>query len=114
MRFLDEEAANVKRTIERLYDEKDALRSQNQALQERAERAEALLVRWHEDREPCGAGSRLDGDTLEAVGHLLSPTQETDEPDCTRCGNERTVGGYGTDERFPCPVCRPTQETDPE
>jgi hypothetical protein len=29
------------------------------------------------------------------------------EPICERCGNERTVGGYGTDERFPCPVCRP-------
>jgi hypothetical protein len=40
MRFLDEEAANVKRTIERLYDE---MRSQNQALQERLDRQEVYI-----------------------------------------------------------------------
>jgi len=94
-----------------------ALESQNQALQERAEKAEARIeeaLAFGDDPWSTSSHYRIGWqDAVRAIRRLLSPTQETDEPDCARCGNERTVGGYGTDERFPCPVCRPTQETDP-
>src|SRR3954468_8366564 len=82
MRLPDEEATNVKRTIERLYDEKDALRSQNQALQERAEKAEAALgeIRAYAVNRPR-LGYDAD-DTLDSIDDLarnaLSPTQETE------------------------------------
>src|SRR3954469_2172352 len=107
---------------ESLEREIDRLESQNQALQERAATFKAWADDYKTQRDDALVALALiqatDCDTLKPTHHdvatqALSPTQETDEPDCARCGNERTVGGYGTDERFPCPVCRPTQETDP-
>jgi hypothetical protein len=61
----------------------DTLRSQNQALQERAEKAEAALheiARWRYRSYTGGGGDGVDVPTREARIAIaaLSPTQETD------------------------------------